>query len=189
MDEGMLLPGAQGLLKADVCVDQRVRRRHARRVGRTALIVAVEEAEGAVSELRLRYDPSAPLGVPAHVTVLFPFQDDAQVEDEELARLFGGFDAFDFTLDRIERFDEGTVWLHPEPSQPFADLTAAVWRRWPEHPPYEGTFDQVIPHLTLSATPIEVAITLPIAARAREVTLIEEGVDDHWSVRRTFALG
>jgi 2'-5' RNA ligase superfamily len=83
----------------------------------------VEEAEIAVSELRLRYDPSASLGVPAHVTVLFPFQDDVEVDDEELARLFGGLDAFDFILDRIERFEGGTVWLHPEPSQPFGDLT------------------------------------------------------------------
>lgn len=88
-------------------------------MGRTALIVAVEEAEIAVSELRLRYDPSASLGVPAHVTVLFPFQDDVEVDDEELARLFGGLDPFDFILDRIERFEWGTVWLHPEPSQPF----------------------------------------------------------------------
>ena len=158
-------------------------------MGRTALIVAVKEAEVAVSELRLLYDPSAPLGVPAHVTVLSPFQDEAEVEDEELGRLFAGFDAFDFILDRIERFEEGTVWLHPEPSQPFEELTAAVWQRWPEHPPYEGIFDDVIPHLTVSATSIEVAIALPISARAREVTLIKEGADGHWSVRRAFALG
>jgi hypothetical protein len=59
-------------------------------VGRTALIVAVEEAEIAVSELRLRYDPSASLGVPAHVTVLFPFQYDVEVDDEELAACSAG---------------------------------------------------------------------------------------------------
>ena len=157
-------------------------------VGRTALIVPVQEAELAVSDLRLRYDPSASLGVPAHVTVLFPFQDAATLEEEELARLFRAFRAFDFILDRIERFDEGVVWLHPEPSQPFADLTAAVWRRWPDYPPYEGVFEVVIPHLTVSETSIEFDIDLPIAARAREVTLIEEGAAGRWATRRTFQL-
>jgi hypothetical protein len=122
------------------------------------------------------------------VTVLFPFQYGAAVEEEELARLFRAFRAFDFILDRIERFDEGVVWLHPEPSQPFADLTAAVWRRWPDYLPYEGVFDVVIPHLTVSETPIEFDIDLPISARAREVTLIEESAAGRWATRRTFQL-
>jgi hypothetical protein len=122
------------------------------------------------------------------VTVLFPFQDGTEVEEHELAQLFGGFEAFDYILDRIERFDAGVVWLHPEPSEPFEDLTAAVWRRWPDHPPYEGMFDVVVPHLTVSETPIELDIALPISACAREVTLIEEGADLRWATRQTFPL-
>lgn len=78
-------------------------------MGRTALIVLVPEAELAVSELRQRCDPSASLGVPAHVTVLFPFQDGAKVEPAELAQLFGAFGALDFVFDRVERFDQGVV--------------------------------------------------------------------------------
>jgi hypothetical protein len=122
------------------------------------------------------------------VTVLSPFQDSREVDEEELAQLFGAFEAFDFALDRVERFEEGVVWLHPEPSQPFADLTAAVWRRWPNYPPYGGAFDVVIPHLTVSETPVEFDIVLPIAAHAQEVILIEEGVDGRWTTRRTFPL-
>ena len=49
------------------------------------------------------------------------------------------------------------MWLHPDPSAPFADLTAAVAQRWPDYPPYEGAFDEPIPHLTVSETPIDVA--------------------------------
>src|SRR5262249_53902650 len=118
-------------------------------VGRTALIVAVPEAEAAVGPLRLRHDSSAALGVPAHVTVLFPFAEGGEVDGAALAGLLGGRTAFDFGLDRIERGETGIVWLHPEPSRPFEELTAAVWRRWPDHPPYEGMFDTVIPHLTV----------------------------------------
>jgi hypothetical protein len=48
--------------------------------------------------------------------------------------------------------------------------------------------DVVIPHLTVSETPVEVDVRLPIAARARGVTWIEEAADGRWSVRREFAL-
>jgi hypothetical protein len=59
-----------------------------------------------------------------------------------------------------------------------------VWQRWPERPPYEGAFDEVIPHLTISETPIDVQLQLPIAARAREVTLIEEAeASGRWTAR------
>jgi hypothetical protein len=156
---------------------------------RTALIVVVPEAEPAVQELRLRRDWSARRGVPAHVTVLFPFLGTASVDADELQALFAQHDAFDFVLDRVEQFDEGAVWLHPEPSEPFRALTAAVWRRWPECPPYEGAHDDVIPHLTISDEPVEVIVDLPIVARADAVTLIEEQTDGRWLSRRRFALG
>lgn len=43
-------------------------------VGQTGLIVRIPEAEPAVRRWRDRFDPSAEAGVPAHVTVLFPFR-------------------------------------------------------------------------------------------------------------------
>jgi hypothetical protein len=155
---------------------------------RTALIVAIPEAEPAVGTLRLAHDSSAALGVPAHVTILFPFVDGARLDEPVIAEVVASFPPFDFELDRIERFENGIVWLHPEPSAPFAALTAAVWRRWPDHPPYGGAHDVVIPHLTVSEDAIEVEITLPIKATARAVTLIEEAPDGRWAVRRRFAL-
>ena len=158
-------------------------------LARTALIVVVPEAEPAVGELRRSHDWSAARGVPAHVTVLFPFVDSDEVDEAALAELLAAQQAFDFALDRVERFAAGTVWLHPEPSAPFAQLTAAVWTRWPERPPYEGMHDTVVPHLTVSETPIDVDVTLPIASRAEEVTLIQEGADGNWSCRRAFPLG
>ena len=156
---------------------------------RTALIVEVPEAEPAVGTLRLQHDRSAALGVPAHVTILFPFADAEAVDEDGLTGLFARFPAFDFSLDRVERFDDGIVWLHPEPSLRFVDLTAAVAERWPEYPPYGGLFDEPIPHLTVSEVPIDVNVQLPIASRAREVSLIEEDeATGRWSKRRSFAL-
>jgi hypothetical protein len=147
-------------------------------------MVPVPEAEPQIGELRLAHDPSAAHGVPAHVTILFPFLDPDALDEAALADLISGFPAFDYELDRVERFPEGAVWLHPSPSVPFVDLTAAVFQRWPECPPYEGQFDEVIPHVTISETPIDVQLQLPIAARAREVMLVEEDeTSGHWIAR------
>jgi hypothetical protein len=153
---------------------------------RTALIVAIPEADSAVGALRLEHDWSAPLGVPAHISILFPFADGADIDEQAIAELVAPFRQFEFELDSVERFDSGPVWLHPEPSAPFAELTDAVWRRFPDYPPYEGAHEVVVPHLTVSYEPIELDVTLPIRATAREVTLIEETADGHWAVRRVF---
>ena len=136
-----------------------------------------------VPEVGAFYHPGN--GVPAHVTVLFPFLEPEAIDEEVVATLLAPFAAFDFTLDRLERFEDGTPWLHPSPPTRFVDLTAAVWQRWPEHAPYEGAFDEIIPHVTVTVD----AVPLPIACRAREVALIQEGEEDgRWRVRRSFAL-
>jgi hypothetical protein len=156
---------------------------------RTALIVAVPEAEQAVGAYRLAHDWSAGVGVPAHLTVLFPFVPPEAVDEAAIGSVVAQVPAFAFALAAVERFADGTVWLRPDPSAPFTALTRAVWERWPEHPPYEGAHDEVIPHLTVSEEPIDVAIDLPIQARATHVTLIEEDEGGRWHERARFPLG
>jgi hypothetical protein len=46
----------------------------------SALIVEVPEAESAVAGLRAHLDASAPLGIPAHFTVLYPFMPPSRVD-------------------------------------------------------------------------------------------------------------
>lgn len=157
---------------------------------RTALIAAVPEAEPAVGSIRLAHDSSAACGVPAHITILFPFLPPDDVDEDALREIFTRFSAFDFVLDRVERFEDGHMWLRPDPAWRFADLTAAVWQRWPACPPYEGAFDEVIPHVTVSETPLDIDIALPISCRAREILLIEEDESSGlWSTRSQFPLG
>ncbi len=151
-------------------------------------MIAVPEAEPAVGAIRLARDWSAARGVPAHVTLLFPFAPSEAVDEAALRDLFARFPAFDFALDRVERFENGGTWLRPEPSSPFAELTAAIWQRWPGYPPYEGAHAEVIPHLTVSDGPLDVDIRLPIACRAHEVRLIEEQDDEQWTTRAVFPL-
>ena len=110
------------------------------------------------------------------------------MDESAIADVLAPFAAFDFQLYRVERFEDGTTWLHPEPSAPFAELTNAVWERWPECPPYGGVHDIVVPHLTIASTPVDVDAQLPIHCHAAEVQLLEEDDASVFRVRRSFPL-
>lgn len=165
----------------------------------TALIVAVPEAEDAVGRWRASYDESASFGVPAHVTVLFPWLPRGRIDESALNALrdlLEDFEPFVAEFTRIERLPE-VIWLRPSPDAAFRSLTAAVWKRWPEHPPYGGRFDDVIPHLTVAdgdvttfPEQIEDSIRphLPIRTRVTEVQLIRFA-DGRWTATDRFPLG
>jgi hypothetical protein len=53
----------------------------------SALLLAVPAAEAAVGPHRARLDSSALDGVPAHITVLYPFLPPAEIGPDALARL------------------------------------------------------------------------------------------------------
>ena len=170
----------------------------------SVLLIAVPEAEPLVGELRARYDPVAPHGVPAHVTVLFPFKTPAAVTDadlETLGQTFGAFGPFDFELAAVSSFP-GVWFLAPEPAGAFKALTHAVQARFPDYPPYRGVFgNDSVPHLTVAqiTDPTEftaigaqlkaaAASVLPLQARAEEVWLMDN-TSGRWTVRRRFNLG
>jgi 2'-5' RNA ligase len=161
-------------------------------VPRTALIVAVPEAEPLVDEWRAQHDWSAQHGVPAHITLLFPFVPREAVDEKligELRDLFGTQSPFSFSLPRVARFPE-VAWLAPEPDEPFRRLTELIVARYPAYPPYEGIHDDVIPHLTVGEgdtalqDEIDAALTphLPIHAEANGVTLLLEDDMGQWRV-------
>ena len=68
---------------------------------RSALILPVPEAEPLLAQWRARWDPNASLGVPAHLTLLFPFLPQTRVTDAEVAKLrdwFSQVPETDFSL-------------------------------------------------------------------------------------------
>jgi 2'-5' RNA ligase len=162
----------------------------------SALVVPVPEAEPVVQHLRTRYDPAAAAGVPAHITVLYPFiPPDTQKNSDlrELESIFLGVPPFAFKLARVARFPD-VVYLTPEPADGFSRLTAAIATLWPDRPPYGGRYAQIIPHLTVAHTSIESEVeeisahvepALPLPCLARHVWLMSSG-SGVWSVERSF---
>lgn len=150
----------------------------------SALLVPVPAADLVTGPHRARLDFSAKDGVPAHLTVLYPFLPPHLIgpgELADLARLFAGFPAFVFTLDRIGWFGDAVAWLGPADETPFRALTALVCTAYPEYPPYGGAHQDVVPHLTighlgspdaLRAAADDISQSLPITANAAEVTLM-----------------
>src|SRR5262245_53230385 len=63
-------------------------------MSQSALFAVVPEAEPWVGNLRSRYDPSAQVGVPAHISVLFPFMPRESVTEVVLKRLRAVFHNF-----------------------------------------------------------------------------------------------
>ncbi|NUS10482.1 MAG: 2'-5' RNA ligase family protein [Streptomyces sp.] len=122
------------------------------RAGRTALLATVAEAEPLVAHWRRRFDASAAAGVPAHVTVLFPFLDVERVTDGvigDLTALVAGHGPCSVRFEECGRFPD-VLYLAPAPARPLRALTEAVAARWPEAPPYGGQFAEVVPHLTVA---------------------------------------
>jgi 2'-5' RNA ligase len=167
----------------------------------SAFVVLVPEAQERVHELRERFDASARLGAPAHVTLLVPFMAPASITSSVLAdaqRVLGRQPAFDFALAKVARFAE-TAYLAPEPARPFVALTESLVRRFPGFPPYGGEHARVVPHLTvatgdaceaeLAAAALEIDLKRhgPIRATCASVTLLENS-SGRWQPMHVFPL-
>lgn len=169
----------------------------------SALLILVPEAESLVGRFRERFDPSAADGVPAHITLLYPFVTPERIDDrvmDSLTECFGRTRAIDYALTEVRRFPADTLYLRPDPDEPFRALTMAIWRRFPDTPPYSGIWPDIVPHLSIGRFVDEAELDrnareltakfareLPIRASATRVALMDTTLG-RWVVRRTFDL-
>jgi len=150
----------------------------------SVVLVPALEAGQLVRELRMEHDPSAAAGIPPHLTLIFPFlppRDLSAPIIDALEGLLKRTKAFDFTLTRVSEFEQGVVYLVPEPAAPFAVLTREIGEEFGPLP-FGGEFgkDPVV-HLTLAiqasqSTRRQIADrlgpVLPIRLRAVEAWLM-----------------
>jgi len=166
----------------------------------SALLVPVPEAEAAVGALRSVHDPKACAGVPAHITLVFPWVPPEQIKPEhldELDEILGAQASFEYVLESVRWFGERVLWLAPVPGAPFKRLTGVLAGHFGT-PPWAGKFAEIVPHLTvglagyaqgqtLSEAADDLAGKLPLACRARRVDVMC-GDGAHWEVVHSAAL-
>ena len=165
----------------------------------SAILVPVPEAEPVVRPWRDLYDPVAPAGVPAHVTLIVPWLPPPEIgaeEIDELREVLSAVPAFDFKLTEAAWFGRRVLWVAPEPAEMFRSLTKMLAERFGT-PPWEDEFDEVVPHLTvahasgdgveLATAEREVRRLLPVACRAAEVCVMV-GDGRRWSIEAKLPL-
>jgi 2'-5' RNA ligase len=174
-------------------------------IGETAIAILVPDADPVVGPWRARFDAdSVSAGVPAHITLLYPFRAPEEIDEAELDRLrsfFATIPPIDVALGGICGFP-GVLYLAPEPSAPLDALLAALAARYPDTPPYGGLILDPIPHLTIAkgeaaeileflagaSARAHATGDLPIRTRIASVALMECDDDDRWRIHASFPL-
>ena len=179
-------------------------------LGRTALVIPVPEADPALAAVGARYPRLARPGLPAHLTVLYPWLPSAEVGEgarRSCASLAGSVEPAEAVFREVG-VHPGMVFLRPADPGPVdpapagpgsADrLIAGARARWPELPPYGGKYPDSPPHVSLALgemSPEEVAGVrelvgplLPLRARLAELWLVALGPEG-WLAMDRWPLG
>ena len=145
-------------------------------------------------------EASARMGIPPHVTVLYPFVPAAELTPavrSALAGIAADHRPFVATMGPPEIRDD-MVWLVPRDQGPFLRLTASVHARWPEHPPYGGTHPDLIAHLLViqtadrlerEAARAAAMRVCPFHAAVTELEVLTEDDEGRWRLRWRLPLG
>jgi 2'-5' RNA ligase len=138
----------------------------------------------------------------AHVTLLFPFLPAARIDDgvlnllrEQFACVPATTGALELCFDRLARFP-GVSYLALKEAETVAAKIRALAAAWPECPPYEGRFADVVPHLTvaygdehlLETVEAELVRALPLHAHVQAATLAVEDEAGRWGEHTSIAL-
>ena len=174
------------------------------RVGERSAIVVPIGLPAALEVIRRDHVDNARLGVPAHVTLLFPFVPAVSMTAADVDRAgaaIGRTASFDVALRDVTTFEptptkEGVVWLAPEPAAPFIAMTESLVAAFPGYLPYEGLYDTVIPHLTLANVDVDLpalvaaaAPELPFSRRVEAAAVLIEDASGRWRIDHELPLG
>ncbi len=170
----------------------------------SALVALVPAAEDIVKPFRDRFDPTAAAGVPAHITLLYPFKAPGDIDDVVTDRLrdcFSRSAPIRFSFGEVKRFPGGVLYLAPKPAEPFRQLTLSVWKLYPEWPPYGGKWPEITPHLSIASVGEDALLTaiesefaeasrgrLPITSVVSDVSLMMSHAG-RWTKKMSFPMG
>jgi 2'-5' RNA ligase len=165
-------------------------------VAETALVVLVPELEPLVGHWRRSSTDDGARGMPPHVTLIYPFADDGDVERYLHAadRVFAEVASFEVAFTGLRRWPD-VLYLAPEPAEPFVALVERLTGAFPDYLPYGGAYDEIVPHLTLAQgddvrfDEIETAVRpfLPLRVRVERAWLMAE-TSEGWRRHTSFPL-
>jgi 2'-5' RNA ligase len=167
--------------------------------GESAIIVPIA-VPATIARLRERMDPSAAAGIPAHVTLLYPFMPVDGLDDDvrrKVGRIVAAEPTFTVNFRDVARFPN-VVYLPPDPADPFRRMTTALAQEFPDYPPYEGVYETLIPHLTVAqdvpddyyaAAEHALPGALPVRHIVREAWLIGHLPEQPWHTLWRLPLG
>jgi 2'-5' RNA ligase len=167
----------------------------------TAVAIVLDDARPQLEPVRAEFHAdSVAMGIPLHVTLLYPFAPPERVDEEGLAAFFAERDAFTLTLVGLAEWPR-VVYAVPEPRNELLAIMRALWERFPDYPPYEGEIPEPLPHATLAELePGESLVEVVAGIRARtqslfllacdvrDIALLEEHEPSRWRERRRFPL-
>jgi len=166
----------------------------------SVILIPVQRADPIVRKWREKYDAVALHGIPAHITLLFPFQPPNEINTqtiEKLKQVFVNVKQFAFFLEKINTFPF-VIFLEPSARSMFIILTKEIIRAFPKYPQYGGKFRSITPHLTVGQLSSEQKIDsikkrivkdiqnkLPIKSKAEEAWLMIKN-NTEWSLKHRF---
>ena len=163
----------------------------------TALVLVVT-LPAALEALRRRSITDATGGVPPHVTLLYPFAEESQIDADVLsvvAAIAARHPAMRLTLGEGRRFPD-TLYASVEPDGQLRALQGELAAAFPTLPLYGGAFE-FVPHVSIvegqaasdpHAFDDPAWSELPVEQDVEAVDLIT-GRDGVWATRHRFPLG
>jgi 2'-5' RNA ligase len=150
-----------------------------------------------LERFRVAHVQSAALGVPAHVTLIYPFVPAERLDAVVRRRVAGALASqptFAFRLSAVRRWPN-TLYLAVEPAAPFEAMVGSLVAAFPDYPPYAGDVPYV-PHVTIAEgdDPVVARLTAPSPPpasnrqRVTNVLLIAQDRDEQWRPRWRFGL-
>lgn len=151
----------------------------------------VPGADALVGRFRNELDPTARRGLGAHLTLVYPFVEPADVTPatvDALRAAVAPTAPFPCTFGELRWFGARVLWLAPDPVAPFREIADRIRRHIPGLAPEER---ELVPHLTVGlrrAAPLAalrvaeeaLAPRLPLTVRIDRVQLMVR--TDTWDV-------
>jgi hypothetical protein len=142
----------------------------------------------------------ANLGVPPHITLLYPWRDAPLSDDdlEQLRTVLSKHQAFSLCFDRLETFEVGAIYLALQDGSSARAIMVDLMKAFPDTPPYGGAFLDPVPHLTIAKcdpenvqvlkAEIARALRLPLEFSVGEIAVMEEAAGGNWFTRCVISL-